>query len=172
MSDKVTDINKYQKPTPTLNPLAAAILGNPVAYPGAEDAIRNVLRQNNFAANAVDKGWIELRIVAKFARDGALFHTVQARQVQLTEREQPSAEILHMIEFCDQAPPEAYLSVATDEEKALLDTRLSGLSTDQMLTIAQEIEGFEEILSGREGVIDTLAAIIDRAESAHQETDA
>lgn len=159
MNDKVTTITKH-KDSKLSAGLAQAMGVTSAPYAGASQAIKDLLDHHQFDAAVRDKGWTEIRIVGNFTAIGAVIHTMQARQVQMSEREAPGIEILKMIATVNRLPNEAILSIATIEEIEGLNAALAGRTQDELLALAMQEEAGEQFLT--EEVSDILNEIVDR----------
>ena len=162
MNDKVTPITKH-KDSKLAAGLAEAMGIASKPYAGASQAsqaIKDLLDHHQFDAAVRDKGWTEVRIVGNFTAIGAVIHTMQARQVQMSEREAPGIEILKMIATVNRLPSEAILSIATIEEIEGLNAALAGRSQDELLALAMQEEAGEQFLT--EEVSEILNEIVDR----------
>lgn len=159
MSDKVTPITKH-KDSKLAAGLAEAMGLAPKPYAGASQAIKDLLDHHQFDAAVIDKGWTEVRIVGNFTGAGAVIHTMQARQVTMSEREAPGIEILKMIATVNRLPNEAILSIATVEEIEGLNAALAGRTQDEILALAMQDEAGEQFLT--EEVSNILDDIVDR----------
>lgn len=147
--DKVVSINKN---TPARE------------YPGASGAIKALLEQNGFDQQMIDKDWVEIRIIARFTDRSALFHTVQARQVTLTERQDPSETILKMVAAANGWQDNVLVAEATAEEADKLRSLLETVNEDLMLKIVLQDEGWEDEIDARNlhELPDILEAVFNR----------
>lgn len=155
--DKVVSITKNQAPPMSLPPA-------PGPYPGASGALKAVLDSNGFDEAMLDKGWVEIRVVARFTDKSALFHTVQARPVVLNEREDPAVTILKMVATANGWLMEALVGEVSASEADELRTLLKDVDEDHMLVIAMQDEGWESMVleRGLERVTDILEEVFHR----------
>lgn len=158
MNDKVTPITKH-KDSKLAAGLAQAMGLASKPYAGASQAIKDLLDHHQFDAAVIDKGWTEVRIVGNFTGLGAVIHTMQARQVQLSEREAPGIEFLKMLATVNRLENEALFKIATVEEVEKLNAAFAGLSQDRLLSIAMEESTVDDLPFD---VAETITGIVDR----------
>lgn len=128
MTDKVVPIRP---------PVAALELqGEP--YKGPAEAIRDLLVKHDFESNVVDKGWIEVRIVARFTENGCIVHTLQARQVDMTPADAPAVILLKGIAKTNEWPDDALLSRASSEDLDTLNRLMGGFTQDELISVVLE----------------------------------
>lgn len=117
-------------------------------YAGPSDAVLKMLQHHKFDELAVDKGWIELRIIARFSPVGAMFHTMQAAAVQMgspANPDSPAFEFLRTAANMRGQDGEALIGIATIEEMTTLNELLT--RKDKESATADVMKIFEDILT-------------------------
>lgn len=146
--------------------------GRPYTTPSA--AIADVLAMEDFNKTVVDAGWIELRIVAQFGKEGCMFHTVQASRVIMNgpvdplnaaiAQALPSADVvpfrgvdapaiyaLREMAEANNLPRNHFLNSATVGDMEVLDRELRGATEDEIdVLIDGSEDGIADIVKNKD----------------------
>lgn len=124
-------------------PRSSSIKATGLPYTTPSAAIEEVLKLNNFDTAVINKDWVELRIIAKFSDVGAIFHTVQARGVEMkitTPEGTPVDNPAHRVLVCmagDNGLPEDYFyEKANIAQMDTLNAELADATDDELIILA------------------------------------
>ena len=146
--------------------------GRPYTTPSA--AVEDALKFHGFNEAVVGAGKVEIRIIAEFQKDGALFHHIQASHVQPAPAQpEPAGNVTPSAKPAPAAAPPApsasgasvvlkamargtsgmrpvdFIIAATLEEMTILDEEFAGITEDEAISWLHGPSDLQEIVESK-----------------------